>query len=172
MAALRVVLDTNALLSGIAYPDSIPGKILTAWRRGSVEVLLSDYILEELRRVLPKLAHRHGLSTIDIDDLVDTLSIQAEVIEPAEPEGIVLRDIDDRPVSGTLLAATAQQWSGLPDYWRQGSAGRGTALPDYQSRRFLGRTWQCRNGSHRRLAPQHASFDTFTRRRHYRAEGL
>lgn len=68
MAALRVVLDTNALLSGIAYPDSIPGKILTAWRRGSVEVLLSDYILEELRRVLPKLAHRHGRSTIDIDD--------------------------------------------------------------------------------------------------------
>ena len=68
MVALRVVLDTNVLLSGIAYPGSIPGKILTAWRRGSVEVLLSDYILEELRRVLPKLAHRHGLSTIDIDD--------------------------------------------------------------------------------------------------------
>ncbi|MBK9428319.1 MAG: PIN domain-containing protein [Gammaproteobacteria bacterium] len=56
MAALRVVLDTNVLLSSIAYPDSIPGKILTAWRRGSVAVLLSDYILEELRRVLPKLA--------------------------------------------------------------------------------------------------------------------
>lgn len=105
MVALRVVLDTNVLLSGIAYPDSIPGKILTAWQRGSVEVLLSDYILEALRRVLPKLAHRHGLSAIDIDDLVDTLSIQADVIEPAEPEGMVLRDIDGQPVLGTLLAA-------------------------------------------------------------------
>jgi len=105
MAALRVVLDTNVLLSGIAYPGSIPGKIMAAWRHGSVEVLLSDYILEEMRRVLPKLAHRHGLSATEIDDLVDALSIQCDVIEPADPQGVVLRDIDDQPVLGTLLAA-------------------------------------------------------------------
>lgn len=105
MATLRVVLDTNVLLSGIAYPASVPGKILAAWRHGSVEVLLSAYILDELRRVLPRLAHRHGLTLAEIDDLVDVLSIQAEVIEPlpgVEPE---LRDVDDQPVLGTLLAA-------------------------------------------------------------------
>jgi putative PIN family toxin of toxin-antitoxin system len=105
MATLRVVLDTNVLLSGIAYPASVPGKILAAWRHGSVDVLLSAYILEELRRVLPRLAHRHGLTLAEIDDLVDVLSIQAEVIEPlpgAEPD---LRDVDDQPVLGTLLAA-------------------------------------------------------------------
>jgi len=105
MPALRVVLDTNVLLSGLAYPASVPGKIMAAWRHGSVEVLLSAYILEELRRALPRLAHRHGLSEAEIDDLVDILSLQAEVIEPlpgAEPD---LRDIDDQPVVGTLLAA-------------------------------------------------------------------
>lgn len=105
MATLRVVLDTNVLLSGIAYPASVPGKIMAAWRHGSVEVLLSAYILDELRRVLPRLAHRHGLTLAEIDDLVDALSIQAEVIEPlpgVEPE---LRDVDDQPVLGTLLAA-------------------------------------------------------------------
>lgn len=105
MATLRVVLDTNVLISGIAYPGSVPGKILTAWRHGSVEVLLSTYILDELRRVLPRLASRHGLSAFEIDDLVDALSIQAEVIEPqagTEPE---LRDAADQPVLGTLLAA-------------------------------------------------------------------
>ncbi|MGK2942295.1 MAG: putative toxin-antitoxin system toxin component, PIN family [Immundisolibacter sp.] len=105
MGALRVVLDTNVLLSGIAYPGSIPGKIVVAWRRGSVEVLLSDYILEELRRVLPRLAHRHGLSATQIDDLVDALAIQCDLIEPTESQDIVLRDIDDQPVLGTLLAA-------------------------------------------------------------------
>ncbi len=82
MATLRVVLDTNVLLSGLAYPSSVPGKILTAWRHGSVDVLLSVYILEELRRVLPRLANRHGLSAAVIDDLVDALSIQAETVEP------------------------------------------------------------------------------------------
>ncbi len=105
MATLRVVLDTNVLVSGIAYPPSVPGKILAAWRHGSADVLPSAYILDELRRVLPRLAYRHGLSSTEIDDLVDALSIQAEVIEPQpglEPD---LRDFDDQRVSGTLLAA-------------------------------------------------------------------
>lgn len=101
----RVVLDTNVLLSGIAYSASIPGKILAAWRNGSVEVLLSDYILDELRRVLPRLAHRHGLTGAEIDDLVDTLSIQAEIIEPRPAENPRLRDAADELVLDTLLAA-------------------------------------------------------------------
>ncbi len=105
MATLRVVLDTNVLLSGIAYPASVPGKIMAAWRHGSVEVLLSAYILDELRRVLPRLAHRHGLTLAEIDDLVDVLSIQAEVIEPLPGVDPDLRDVDDQPVLGTLLAA-------------------------------------------------------------------
>lgn len=105
MAALRVVLDTNVLLSGIAYPASVPGKIMAAWRHGSVDVLLSGYILDELRRVLPRLAHRHGLTMAEIDDLVDALSIQAEVIEPLPVAEQDLRDVEDQPVPGTLLAA-------------------------------------------------------------------
>ena len=67
--------------------------------------LLSVYILEELLRVLPRLAHRHGLTLAEIDDLVDVLSIQAEVIDPLPGMESELRDINDLPVSGTLLAA-------------------------------------------------------------------
>lgn len=105
MATLRVVLDTNVLLSGIAYPASVPGKIVSAWHHGSVDVLLSVFILDELRRVLPRLSNRHGLTLVEIEDLVDALSFQDEIIEPqaiAEPD---LRDLDDLPVLGTLLAA-------------------------------------------------------------------
>ena len=104
MATLRVVLDTNVLLSGIAYPASVPGKILAAWRHRSIEVFLSAYILEELRRVLPRLSQRHGLNAAEIEDLVDTLALQADIIEPVlthEPE---LRDAADQPVLNTLLA--------------------------------------------------------------------
>jgi uncharacterized protein len=78
---------------------------MSAWRYGSIDVILSAYILDELRRVLPRLTNRHGLTLPEIDDLVDALSIQAEVIEPlpcADPD---LRDVDDLPVLGTLLAA-------------------------------------------------------------------
>ena len=105
MAALRVVLDTNVLLSGIAYPASVPGKILTAWRHASIEVLLSDYILDELRRVLPRLAHRHGLTVAEMSDLVDILAIQTELIAPWPGLDPHLRDDKDQPVLHTLLAA-------------------------------------------------------------------
>lgn len=102
---LRIVLDTNVLLSGIAFPGSVPGKIMSAWRLGSLEVVLSDFIIEELRRVLPRLSHRHGLTSAEIDDLVDILSIQAEILQPFTPDEQLLRDVNDLPVLGTLLAA-------------------------------------------------------------------
>lgn len=104
---LRVVLDTNVLLSGIAYPGSIPGKIMAAWRHGSVDVLLSTFILDELRRVLPRLASRHGLSPAEVDDLIDILSIQAELVDPLPANESALRDPNDLPVLGSLLAAHA-----------------------------------------------------------------
>ncbi len=104
--ALRVVLDTNVLLSGIAFPGSIPGKILFAWRQGGIEVVLSTFVLEELRRVLPRLSHKHGLSNTEIDDLVDILSIQVDLVEPSPAHERELRDENDLPVLGTLLAAT------------------------------------------------------------------
>lgn len=109
MGTLRVVLDTNVLLSGIAYPASIPGKIIAAWRYGSVDVVLSEFILDELRRVLPRLANRHGLSAAEIEDLVDILSIQAEIVDPLPNHEPELRDENDQPILGTLLAAQRAQ---------------------------------------------------------------
>jgi putative PIN family toxin of toxin-antitoxin system len=103
--ALRAVLDTNVLLSGIAYPTSIPGKLVAAWRHGALDVVLSDYILDELRRVLPKLAHRHGLGAEEIDDLIDALALQADLIEPETGDDPALSDAQDQPVLGTLIAA-------------------------------------------------------------------
>ena len=113
MAALRLVLDTNVLLSGIAYPDCIPGKIVAAWRGGSIDVVLSTWILEELRRVLPRLAHRHAMDAAEIDDLIDSLALQCELVAPLPNGEPLLRDAADEPVLGTLLAAKA---AGSLDY--------------------------------------------------------
>lgn len=100
-----MVLDTNVLVSGITFPASTPGKIVTAWRRVSIDVLLSRYILEELRRVLPRLAHQHRLTTGEVDDLVEILAFQAEIIEPSAQEEAGLRDPKDQPILATLTAA-------------------------------------------------------------------
>lgn len=103
-SALCVVLDTNVIVSGIAYPGSTPGKIVNAWRHGTIRVVLSTFILDELRRVLPRLSNRHGLSQTEIEEFVDLLSFEAEIIDPAVPPDNAVRDPMDLPVLGTLVA--------------------------------------------------------------------
>jgi putative PIN family toxin of toxin-antitoxin system len=107
MALPRVVLDTNVLMSGLSYPGSKPGRIVSAWRHGELEVVLSHCILDELRRVLPRLRARHGLSDADIADLVDCLAFEAELIEPATGWESELTDPWDQAVLGTLVASRA-----------------------------------------------------------------
>lgn len=107
MPGLRVVLDTNVLVSGLAYPGSLPGRIVTAWRQGGLEVVLSHYILDELVRVLPKLP-RISMTSADIRDLADSFMFLADMVEPADVNDEALRDPADQPVLATLLAAEAQ----------------------------------------------------------------
>jgi putative PIN family toxin of toxin-antitoxin system len=104
---LRVVLDTNVLVSGFAYPASVPGRIVGAWRQGALDVVLSRYILDELARVLPRLNRRLKWEPNDFADLIDILAIQADLVEPRPLEGSDARDAADVPVLGTLLAARA-----------------------------------------------------------------
>lgn len=106
MARLRLVLDTNVLVSGLAYPESIPGRIVTAWRLGSVEVVLSRYLLDEVERVLPRLK-RLKMTAGEIRDLTDSFLFLAEIVEPDSAINGTLRDAADQPALGTLRAAKA-----------------------------------------------------------------
>jgi putative PIN family toxin of toxin-antitoxin system len=106
MAALCVVLDTNVLVSGLAYPASVPGRILAAWQGGGLCLVLSKFILEEMVRVLPKLS-RNTLSPAEIRDLADSFLFLAEVVEPDGELDEALRDRKDQAVLGTLRASQA-----------------------------------------------------------------
>jgi putative PIN family toxin of toxin-antitoxin system len=106
MARLRVVLDTNVLVSGLAYPGSIPGQIVSIWRQGGLDVVLSRHILDEIINVLPRLS-RIQLSSSEIRDLVDSLMFLADVIEPDDERDPDLRDPADQQVLGTLRASRA-----------------------------------------------------------------
>ena len=106
MPGLRVVLDTNVLISGLAYPGSIPGRIVSVWRQGALKVVLSRYILDEMAKVLPRLP-RLSLSAEEVRELVDTFLFLADIIEPSAESDPALRDRADQPVLGTLLASRA-----------------------------------------------------------------
>lgn len=106
MSALRVVLDTSVLVSGLACPGSVPGRIGAAWRQGGLEVVLSRYILDELVRVLPRLPRVH-LTQTEIRDLADSFMFIADVVEPEGAQDATLRDPADQPVLLTLVASKA-----------------------------------------------------------------
>ena len=106
MPGIRVVLDTNVLVSGLAYPGSIPGRIISVWRQGGLEVVLSRYILDEMVRVFPRLS-RLTLSAEEIRDLADSFMFLADIVEPAAEQDATLRDPSDQPILGTLLSSRA-----------------------------------------------------------------
>lgn len=101
------MLDTNVLVSGLAYPAGPPGRIVRAWRQGELVLVLSEHILEELERVLPRLNRRLGWSKTDFADFIDTLALQVEMVVPAKLSADTARDAADVPVLGTLLESGA-----------------------------------------------------------------
>jgi len=56
---MRIVLDTNVLISGI-YFSGPPGRILAAWRSGTLQLAVSIEILEEYLNVAERLASRYS----------------------------------------------------------------------------------------------------------------
>jgi putative PIN family toxin of toxin-antitoxin system len=106
MSSLRVVLDTNVLVSGLAYPGSIPGCIVSAWRQGGLDVVLSRYILDEMVRVLPRLPRNH-LSPSEIRELADSFMFLADMVEPDDEQEVSLRDPADQQVLATLRTSHA-----------------------------------------------------------------
>jgi uncharacterized protein len=106
MSRVRVVLDTNVLISGLAYPGSIPGRIVSAWRQGGLDVVLSRHILDEMIRVLSRLP-QVKLTPMEIRDIADSFLFLADVVEPDAEKHSELRDPDDQPVLGTLRASGA-----------------------------------------------------------------
>jgi hypothetical protein len=51
---MRVVIDTDVVLSGLIKPGSIPGQVLRAWRDGSFRLVLSEFLIEEIAVTLAR----------------------------------------------------------------------------------------------------------------------
>ncbi|MFO7584771.1 MAG: putative toxin-antitoxin system toxin component, PIN family [Anaerolineales bacterium] len=55
---MKIVLDTNVFVSGVFF-GGLPYQILKAWSAGVVELVISDEILSEYKRVAEILAERY-----------------------------------------------------------------------------------------------------------------
>ena len=79
---MRVVIDTNVLVSALLSPASLPAELVTLWREGRFTLLTAAPQQEELTRVTryPKLRAR--LNPALAGRLVNELRDLAETVSP------------------------------------------------------------------------------------------
>ena len=106
---LRVVLDTNVIVSGLLKPQGAPGRILAAWRGAHFRLVLSEFMLAEIADALSrgKISRVLGWSPEKFGRFMVELRAFSEVVEPADLAIDYPRDPDDIPVLATLIGAGA-----------------------------------------------------------------
>jgi putative PIN family toxin of toxin-antitoxin system len=106
---LKVVLDTNVIISGLMYPDSTPGRIVSEWRNAQFDVVISLPQLEEIGRVLayPKIRKVLGWDQKAIESFLKQLLLRMELVEISGNDPKKPRDRSDAPILASLIAAQA-----------------------------------------------------------------
>jgi putative PIN family toxin of toxin-antitoxin system len=97
---MRVVLDTNVLYSALASPSGASAEVLRAARRDKVMVLASVPLFVEYEAVLTRtdFLEFSGLTTEDVQSVLDVLAKRIEVVEPFFLWRPSLQDPDDEMV--------------------------------------------------------------------------
>ncbi len=106
---MRIVFDTNVLARAHQLADGPARRGLLFVATGSDVLILSQYLLQELKRILtyPRLLGRSGLTAVDISEYLDYLARISTLVHPISVPENLMRDQADEPVLGTALAGNA-----------------------------------------------------------------
>ena len=79
---LRVVLDTNIVVSSLLSSKGAPARIMDAWRAMRFLLVVCPAILQEIRATLhyPRIQRKYGLSVEVIDELMALFARDALVV--------------------------------------------------------------------------------------------
>ena len=83
---MRVVLDTNVVVSAFLSPTGTPAQILARWENQAFDLVASKPLLLEYQRALNyhRVAARHGMSPEEVEEIVEGFREFALLVEPAE----------------------------------------------------------------------------------------
>ncbi len=88
---MRVIIDTNVLISALLYERSLPYQLIASWRQGRFTLLTSTEQLDEMRRVTRYPKIRARLTPALAGRLINDLKAVADVFVTL-PEVSVCRD--------------------------------------------------------------------------------
>jgi uncharacterized protein len=107
---MRIVLDTNVLISALVSATGTAAQILARCQAGELELLISPANLTELRRVLayPKIRKRLDYTDTQIEAFVTFLEQSFTLLTPLTEVRAVPADSDDDKFVALALAGEAQ----------------------------------------------------------------
>ena len=106
---LKVVIDTNILVSAILNPKGAPGKLVEAWFKNRFVVVTSQFLLQEIRRVLhykqiQKIKH---ITEDEIHKFINDIINTSQLVEIDSVIDDVKEDITDNEVLATAIDGQA-----------------------------------------------------------------
>ncbi|HEV2107694.1 MAG TPA: putative toxin-antitoxin system toxin component, PIN family [Thermomicrobiales bacterium] len=106
---MRVVLDTNVIVSRHLTDGGTPWMVLSRWDSGDFTLLISGPLLAELHRILRyrHLRPLHGLEDHEIDHVVALMKDTAELVETAQSLQFIIHDPSDNMVLECAVAGGA-----------------------------------------------------------------
>ena len=102
---MKVVIDTNVLISGIFFSGP-PYQILNAWRDKKLTIVISQEILSEYQSVSEELSKE--FPSIQIDQILDIITMHAEVVDTKGIEIQICEDPDDNKFIECALAGKSR----------------------------------------------------------------
>ena len=101
---MRVILDTNVIMSALFF-GGIPGQILSAYRTGTLTLILTPEILSEYQDVATRLSKRFGLES---EDIFQWITVHSELIADSTLIESVCADPDDDKFIAAALSSGAK----------------------------------------------------------------
>jgi uncharacterized protein len=105
---LKVVVDTSVLVAALCSPHGAPHTIYQLWQRRKFTLVLSQWQLAEIGRVLryPRISKRYGITKPEVGSLINRLRQRAHFVTlPALLD--ISPDPDDNPILTTCLVGDA-----------------------------------------------------------------
>ncbi|MBI4209048.1 MAG: putative toxin-antitoxin system toxin component, PIN family [Deltaproteobacteria bacterium] len=106
---IRVVVDTNVLISGTIHSKGFSYKIAKMWEGGELILVTSLAMLEEAERVFnyPRIKKKYHFNSSQMEKVFSNLAKYSVVVRDLPSLSVIERDPEDNIVISTAIAGKA-----------------------------------------------------------------
>jgi len=104
---VKVVLDTNVIISGLLNSKGSPAQVIDLWINGSIKVTISPTLIEEVLNVITRPKFKPLGSLDERCELIRKLFEHAEIVNPSKKLRIITDDGADNRVLECAVTCNA-----------------------------------------------------------------